>query len=54
MDVVKEWGIAAESLKTFIDEEDNILTAFISKLREFSKELPLLMQLSSDALKVNM
>lgn len=50
---VNDWITAGNNLKKSLPENDEVLALLLSQLEEFSQELPFLLQLSSDALKVN-
>ena len=52
MDKLAEWNSAGEKLKHHIPVNDEVLNSWLSQLEEFSQDLPFLLQLSSDALKV--
>ena len=52
MDKLSEWANAGEKLKHHVPENDEVLHSWLSQLEEFSQDLPFLLQLSSDALKV--
>ena len=49
---LQEWVSAGEALKKHLSEKDEVLVSWLNQLEEFSQDLPLLLQLSSDALKV--
>ena len=53
MDKLTEWAHAGEKLKNHIPADDEVLVSWLSQLEEFSQDLPFLLQLSSDALKVH-
>ena len=53
MDKLTEWSNAGKKLKQHVPENDEVLHSWLSQLEEFSQDLPFLLQLSSDALKVN-
>lgn len=53
MDKLVEWNNAGKKLKQYLPEDDEVLHSWLSQLEEFSQDLPFLLQLSSDALKVN-
>ena len=53
MDKLTEWNTAGKKLKHHLPEDDEVLHSWLSQLEEFSQDLPFLLQLSSDALKVN-
>ena len=52
MDKLTEWNNAGEKLKQHVPNNDEVLHSWQTQLEEFSQDLPLLRQLSSDALKV--
>lgn len=52
MDKLSEWANAGEKLRNYLPENDEVLVSWLSQLEEFSQDLPFLLQLSSDALKV--
>lgn len=52
MDKLSEWNNVGNKLRHHIPENDGVLHSWLSQLEEFSQDLPLLLQLSSDALKV--
>ena len=52
MDKLTEWNNAGEKLKQHVPNNDEVLHSWQTQLEEFSQDLPLLLQLSSDALKV--
>jgi len=52
MDKLTEWHNAGEKLKQHIPSNDEVLHSWLAQLEEFSQDLPFLLQLSSDALKV--
>ena len=52
MNKLTEWNNAGEKLKQHVPNNDEVLHSWLSQLEEFSQDLPLLLQLSSDALKV--
>ena len=52
LDKVNEWNTAGKKLKQHLPVGDRVLQSWTSQLEEFSQELPFLLQLSSDALKV--
>ena len=52
MDKLSEWANAGEKLRSYLPENDEVLVSWLSQLEEFSQDLPFLLQLSSDALKV--
>lgn len=52
MDKLTEWNNAGEKLKQHVPNNDEVLHSWLTQLEEFSQDLPLLLQLSSDALKV--
>ncbi|XP_073235787.1 dynein heavy chain domain-containing protein 1-like [Porites lutea] len=51
MDKLTEWNNAGEKLKQHVPNNDEVLHSWLSQLEEFAQDLPLLLQLSSDALK---
>ena len=53
MEKLTEWNNVAKKLKHHIPDNDEVLHSWLSQLEEFSQDLPFLLQLSSDALKVN-
>ena len=52
IDKLAEWNNAGEKLKQHVPNNDEVLHSWLTQLDEFSQDLPLLRQLSSDALKV--
>jgi len=52
MDKLAEWNNVGNKLGQHIPENDEVLHSWLSQLEEFSQDLPFLLQLSSDALKV--
>ena len=52
MDKLSEWNNVGNKLRHHIPENDEVLHSWLSQLEEFSQDLPFLLQLSSDALKV--
>ena len=52
MDKLSEWNNVGNKLRHHIPENDEVLHSWLSQLEEFSQDLPCLLQLSSDALKV--
>lgn len=52
MSKLTEWNNAGEKLKKHVPINDEVLHSWLTQLEEFSQDLPLLLQLSSDALKV--
>ena len=52
MDKLTEWNNAGEKLRHHIPSNDEVLHSWLTQLEEFSQDLPFLLQLSSDALKV--
>jgi hypothetical protein len=53
IDRVNEWIAAGNNLKAHIPADDAVLSSWMSQLEEFGQDLPLLLQLSGDALKVS-
>ena len=51
---LSEWTVAGEKLKHHIPTSDEVLLSWLNQVEEFSHDLPLLLQLSSDALKVRL
>ena len=52
MDKLTEWNNVGNKLRHHIPDNDEVLHSWLSQLEEFSQDLPFLLQLSSDALKV--
>lgn len=52
MDKLTEWNNTGEKLKQHVPRNDEVLHSWLNQLEEFSQDLPFLLQLSSDALKV--
>ena len=52
MDKLAEWNNAGEKLRHHLPSNDEVLHSWLTQLEEFSQDLPFLLQLSSDALKV--
>lgn len=52
MDKLTEWNNVGNKLKHHVPDNDEVLHSWLSQLEEFSQDLPFLLQLSSDALKV--
>lgn len=52
IDKLAEWNNAGEKLKQHVPNNDEVLHSWLTQLDKFSQDLPLLRQLSSDALKV--
>jgi len=52
IDKLAEWNNVGEKLKQHVPNNDEVLHSWLTQLEEFSQDLPLLLQLSSDALKV--
>ena len=52
MDKLTEWNNAGAKLKLHLPDNDEVLQSWLTQLEEFSQDLPFLLQLSSDALKV--
>ena len=52
MDKLSEWNNVGNKLRHHIPENDEVLHSWLSQLEEFSQDLPFLLQLSCDALKV--
>ena len=52
MDKLIEWNNAGMKLKQHLPRNDEVLQSWLTQLEEFSQDLPFLLQLSSDALKV--
>ena len=53
MEKLTEWNNVGKKLRHHIPDNDKVLHSWLSQLEEFSQDLPFLLQLSSDALKVN-
>ena len=53
MEKLTEWNNVGKKLRHHIPDSDEVLHSWLSQLEEFSQDLPFLLQLSSDALKVN-
>ena len=53
MEKLTEWNNVGKKLRHHIPDNDEVLHSWLSQLEEFSQDLPFLLQLSSDALKVN-
>ena len=51
---VNEWIAAGNSLKKSLSQDDQVMAMLLNQLDEFNQELPFLLQLSSDALKVKL
>lgn len=49
---VTEWQLAAQNLKSSLQDGDEVYESWINLMESFMKDFPLLQQLSSDALKV--
>lgn len=52
MDKLTEWNNTGEKLKQHVPRNDEVVHSWLNQLEEFSQDLPFLLQLSSDALKV--
>ena len=52
LDKVTEWQHAAGQLKQHLPQGDQVLAYWYRLLSDFKQDLPLLLKLSSDALKV--
>ena len=49
---VNEWITVGNNFKKSLPANDEVLAMWLDQLEEFSQDLPFLLQLSSDALKV--
>lgn len=52
IDKITEWQRAAGHLKQYLPQADPVLAFWYKMLADFKQHLPLLLKLSSDALKV--
>ncbi len=53
LEKVTEWQQSAGQLKQFLPQGDQVLAYWYRLLSDFKQDLPLLVKLSSDALKVS-